>query len=71
MVEWVDSCGRADWHDANEAHRLALIRTAGWKLRSDRTQIEVALSYDDKAPNVSDVITIPRICVKKITKVWP
>jgi len=71
MVEWVDSCGRSEWHDATEAHHLAHIRTAGWMLRADRKQLEIALSYDDKTPNVSDVVTIPRICVKKLTKVWP
>jgi len=71
FVEWDDSHITSPWHNSEERdYNLCPIQTLGWLIKSDKRSISVAQSWDKDDHNyTSDVITIPRGCIRKIHKV--
>ena len=70
-VEWLDSVCTGGWRDEEDyakEYPPAIIRSAGYLLRSDRSQVVIIQSRDPKNSNASDSISIPRSAVKKMVR---
>ena len=65
-VTWIDSCTHSGWNFYS-ANDLALARctTVGFRVKSPKGTIALAGSKGESG-SYSDVMTIPRSCVKKI-----
>lgn len=68
-VEWVDSSVDSGWHNKKhpgEAIGVSHCESVGFLLQKSRKEIVICLSQSKWS--VGDIMTIPRSCVKKITR---
>ena len=69
QVNWCDSTSRGRWVESGiaQGYRAASIRTVGLLVKRTKHEVVVALNIDEDG-DVSDVITIPRGCIRSITE---
>ena len=69
QVSWCDSTSRGRWVESSIAkdYKVAEIRTVGLLVEKTKHEVVVALNTDEDG-DVSDVITIPRGCIRSITE---
>ena len=76
MVEWIDSAdiGAATWLPLKELGDAdvspASIITAGWLVSKSKSALLLTLSVAEHG-DARGVFCIPRVCVKKITRLTP
>jgi hypothetical protein len=69
-VEWVDSTGRSDWHEPDEAKRLLdmlICRSSGYLVADDERGIVITQGVGEMGNWLSSM-AIPREAIRKITK---
>ncbi len=68
-VEWVDSSSETGWQRKN--HRcsggISYCESLGFIIRKNKREIALAQSKSSIG-SIAEVMTIPMVCVKKITK---
>ena len=71
-VEWIDSVRDGGWGKRTRYEAEAVVmkcRSAGYLLKANRQIVCIIQSLDEqKDGNATDSITIPRSCVRSITK---
>ena len=69
-VEWIDSSASGSWRKRQEYEKEqpSECRTAGYLLKANRHCVVIVQSIDPEGDNVSDSMTIPRSCVKSVTR---
>ena len=69
-LEWVDPQSVDAWTDLAEVRvdRLPLIRSVGLVVSETRDMLVIAQNYDKKNDQVSMVMHIPLVNIKKLTK---
>lgn len=71
VVEWEDIAAHSSWYlesEVKEECKPLLSRTIGWRMASDRKVMRVA-STRCESGKCSDVVAIPRGCIKSIRRV--
>ena len=63
-VDWIDSMGSSGWHE----HRKSDLRCTSVGMLYDETDESVVIALNRSAYNHGDYIEIPKIAIKKITK---
>ena len=66
-VEWINSCAMGKWRDKKEYENQEPItcRTAGYLLSKDKKRVIILQSQSNEG-GMSDSMTIPRVCVKRM-----
>ena len=66
-VEWLDSCVDNGWKSEHEVieNTVSHCESVGYLLKKDKTQVSIIQNVSDTG-NVSEQMSIPRRCVKRI-----
>lgn len=68
-IEWLDSASTDRWHDPTEQDYEPIVCTTfGVVVHDDEASVAVAGSYES-ASQVSGVMIIPKVAIKKRTKI--
>ena len=69
-VSWSDAVSQDEWVELDEAKKLKphAISTLGWLIHEDKDCVIVCLNIDLHRPGSSQMISIPRAWIHKMTK---
>lgn len=68
-IEWIDSCASKGWGTRDfhlKEFAYSKCRSTGYVIEDTKKYIAIAQSIGDDTHNMSDLISIPRVAIKKI-----
>jgi len=70
LIEWLDSCSIEHWHDDKPDTEPLACRSVGWLVHDGKRAKTIAAHMsDDDPPQRSGEMTIPVVCITKITRI--
>lgn len=71
IVEWLDPMSHNGWLAIEDAKEIVLesMWALGWLVQSDKSYIKVSVNKSASRDRVSDILILPRSCVKYIGKI--
>lgn len=68
MVDWVDSENHIGWEDEERAQKTKLLTLAsvGLEVKSDDEKVILAIGYNERNKDFSQVQVIPRCSIKRV-----
>lgn len=71
-IDWVDAASTRGWGGEDRAHGthkgLVSCSTVGYLLGHDKTAVRVCQSRNTDTGDVTEIMSIPRSCVRRIRK---
>ncbi len=69
LIDWVDSCFEHGWFKDDYKFDISICQSVGIVIQDSKEFITITQSKSDR-DNISDTITIPKVCIKKMKTIY-